>query len=150
MKKTISIVAPSSVVPPAELTLGANSLRAEGFQVQVQPQCRKKSFIFAGTHPERAQSLLAQVYDTECDIIWCARGGYGSNHLLKTLDLETRRLGKPRKHKLLVGSSDATSLLEFARSRWGFSALHASMPGLRSFLLMSAAERQALLNWVRG
>ncbi|NDD92515.1 LD-carboxypeptidase [bacterium] len=150
MKTVISIVAPSSVVPAAELALGASSLVAEGFDVRVDRQCRRKAFIFAGTHQERAEALLNRVYDSESDIIWSARGGYGSNHLLKILDLETRRRGKPRKSKLLVGSSDATSLLEFARTRWGFSALHAPMPGLRSFLLVSAAERQALLEWVRG
>jgi muramoyltetrapeptide carboxypeptidase len=150
MKPVISIVAPSSVVPQAELSIGADSLRSEGFDVRVHPQCRKKWLFFAGSHEERARALLDEVYSDAPDILWCARGGYGSNHLLRMLDEETRRRGRPAKPKLLAGSSDATSLLEFARTRWGFSTLHSPMPGLRNFLLISAEERQALLSWVRG
>ncbi len=150
MKPVISIVAPSSVVPQAELAMGADSLRSEGFDVRVHPQCRKKWLFFAGSHEERARALLDEVYSDTADVVWCARGGYGSNHLLHLLDEETRRRGRPSKSKLMAGSSDATSLLEFARTRWGFSTLHSPMPGLRNFLLISAQERQALLSWVRG
>lgn len=150
MNPLISIVAPSSVVPQAELALGAESLRSEGFDVRVHPQCRKKWLFFAGTHEERARALLDEVYSDKPEVIWCARGGYGSNHLPRFLDEETRRRGRPSRSKLLLGSSDATSLLEFARTRWGFSTLHSPMPGLRNFLLISVEERQALLSWVRG
>ena len=150
MKPVISIVAPSSVVSQAELAMGAESLAAEGFDVRVHPQCRKKWLFFAGTHEERARALVEEAYSGSGDILWCARGGYGSNHLLAILDDETRKRGRPSRAKLLVGSSDATSLLEFARTRWGFSTLHAPMPGLRNFLLLSPEERRALLDWVRG
>ncbi|MEN9724222.1 MAG: hypothetical protein RJB38_2208 [Pseudomonadota bacterium] len=146
----IEIVAPSSVVPRAELALGAQALREGGFEVRVSRQCSKKSLFFAGTHAERAEALLQAVYDSDCDIVWCARGGYGSNHLLRALAEALALRGKPPKRKLLVGSSDATSLLEFARARWGFEVLHAPMPGLRSFQLLTNPECDALCSWVRG
>ncbi len=146
----VAIVATSSVVSEAELAMGAEALRAEGFDVWVDPGCRRRRLFFAGSHESRASSLLEAVYSSEVDVVWCARGGYGSNHLLRMLDQETERRGPPRGRKLLIGSSDATSLLEFARTRWRLATLHAPMPGLRNFLMLTEEERGALLCWVRG
>ncbi len=145
----IGIVAPSSVVPRAELELGVQKLRDAGFKVRVHPQCKKKHLFFAGTDLERAQAFFDYAIDSEIDTLWCARGGYGANHLLKFLEKFTAKRGIPPK-KLLIGASDSTCLMEFARSRWGWEILHAPMPGLRGFQLLSSTEWSGLRNWVRG
>jgi muramoyltetrapeptide carboxypeptidase len=146
----IRIVAPSSVVPQAELKLGVSELRAQGFHVEVDPQVKKKDLFFAGSTDERVEALVQAAYSDAVDVIWCARGGYGANHLLEPLRQVLMERGIPARKKLLVGSSDASSLLEFARVRWRFSALHAPMPGLKKFVLLSPQEKAAAYSWMRG
>jgi muramoyltetrapeptide carboxypeptidase len=146
---TIGVVAPSAPVSPVELELGVDRLRAEGFEVRVHPQVRARHLFFAGTDELRARAFLEMAADPAIDILWCARGGHGSLRLLPLLDRWTRRHGKPR-CKLLVGSSDATALLEYTRRRWGWSVLHGPMPGLRKFSRISLDDWDPLMGWVLG
>src|ERR1035437_8184066 len=133
-KLVIGIVAPSSVVPQYEFSEGLKRLRAEKrIEVRVHPQCRKMELFFAGSDEDRAHAFLEMAMDPEIHVLWCARGGYGAYRLLPLLDQFTPQ-GRTPPRKLIVGYSDATLLLEYARSRWGWSALHGPMPGLLSFL----------------
>jgi muramoyltetrapeptide carboxypeptidase LdcA involved in peptidoglycan recycling len=59
VKPVVKIVAPSSVVPMAELSLGVTELKAAGFEVKVDPQVKKKDLFFAGSHADRADALIA-------------------------------------------------------------------------------------------
>ena len=144
----IGIVAPSSVVPKVELKLGLQWLEREGIRAKVHPNTHKVFRFFAGTDDERAQALMDYALDPECEVIWCARGGYGAQRLLPLLDQLERKRGEPKAGKLLIGYSDATALFEYVRKEWGWSALHAPMPGLRSFLQFKIEEWQALQSWM--
>lgn len=145
----VGVVAPSSVVPSVEFELGIEQLRADGFDVKVHRQCRKKHLFFAGTAQDRAEAFYEYAMDPEVDVLWSARGGYGANHLLPLLDRLTAEKGVPPS-KLLVGFSDATALLEFVRSRWGWRTLHAPMPAARAFTILNRVEHESLVRWVRG
>lgn len=70
----------------------------------------------------RQESLAQALLDSEVDIIWCLRGGYGSLHLLSKL----KSLKRPKKKKILIGLSDITSLHIFLNQKWGWPSLHAS------------------------
>jgi muramoyltetrapeptide carboxypeptidase len=140
----IGIIAPSSRVPKVELKLGVELLEKEGFQVKVHKQCSRHHRYFAGTDEERAQAFMDFALDPEIDVIWGARGGYGAGRLLPML----QKAGVP-KNKLFVGYSDATALFEFVRGEWGWSVLHASMPGLRSFFKLTPAEWKSLIAFIR-
>jgi muramoyltetrapeptide carboxypeptidase len=144
----IGIVAPSSVVPKIELKLGLEWLDREGLKAKVHPNTHKIFRFFAGTDAERAQALYDYAVDPECDVIWCARGGYGAQRILPLLEQLSLSKGDPRPGKLLIGYSDATALFEYVRKEWGWSALHAPMPGLRSFLQFKKEEWKALSSWV--
>ncbi|MGK5086348.1 LD-carboxypeptidase [Bdellovibrionota bacterium FG-2] len=145
----IQIIAPSSVVPQIEFELGLQRLGAQGFDFEVHPQCKKEFRFFAGTDADRAQAFLAAAYSLKSDVLWCARGGYGAARLLPILAAESRKRGKPPA-KLLVGFSDATALIEFVQTKWGWSVLHAPMPGLRKFALLGDLEWSSLASWIRG
>jgi muramoyltetrapeptide carboxypeptidase len=146
----IGIVAPSSVVPQIELKLGVEQLESEGFHVKIHPSSRKKHLYFAGYDKERAQALFDFAHDQAVEVIWAARGGYGSARLLPILDELTRAHGIPSPGKLLIGYSDATALFEYVRVKWNWSVLHAPMPGLRSFMQFKKDEWKTLLDWVKG
>ncbi|MGK5082115.1 LD-carboxypeptidase [Bdellovibrionota bacterium FG-1] len=144
----IGIVAPSSKVPEIEFSLGVDKIRAAGFEVQVHPQVFEGHLFFAGTDAQRAEAFFEYAILSSVDVLWAARGGYGAIRLLPLLEKMTQKRGIPPK-KLLVGFSDSTALLEFVRTRWKWSTLHASMPGLRKFCALPPHEWQTLLQWIR-
>lgn len=122
----IGIVACSSPVGELELQLGLERLRGAGFNYVVHPSVLHRHFVNAGTDDERASSLLDYAFDDSVDVIWCARGGYGSARVVNALVEATQRRGVP-KSKLLVGYSDVTVLHEYVRQVWGWRTLHAPM-----------------------
>ena len=109
--------------------------------------------VVTGTHRPRSDFWrlreLGIANDPSLEIVWSARGGYGAIRLLPLLDELTERHGVPPR-KLLVGYSDSTALLEYARERWGWETLHAPMPGLRKFGAISGKEWSSLMAWLRG
>ena len=129
--------------------MGVDRLRASGFSVRVDARCKRRHFLFAGTDTERAQAFVEAAWDAPEAIVWCARGGYGANHLLPYLERATAERVKPP-HKTLVGFSDITPLLEFARARWGWSAVHGPVPASKWFTVLSAREWKELEATVTG
>lgn len=123
----VGVVAPSSPAPRVELMLGARRLIDAGFEVFLHPQVNEVSTFFAGTDAERAHAFLDYAYDPDLNVIWAARGGYGAARILPILDEVYAGAGRPEP-KTLVGFSDATVLLEYVRTRWGWRALHGPMP----------------------
>ncbi len=145
----IGIVAPSSKVPRVELKLGVQRIREEGFKVDVHSQCYRSHLFFAGTDQERAAAFFEYAKSPEHSVIWCARGGHGTTRLLPELQKLALDYGVPKK-KLLVGYSDGTALMEYVRAYWGWSTLHAPMPSLRKFSLLSQADWKAMAGWIEG
>ncbi|OFZ18589.1 MAG: hypothetical protein A2X94_01470 [Bdellovibrionales bacterium GWB1_55_8] len=145
----VGIVAPSFQVPQAEFELGLEKLREENWFFKVHPQCRRAYRYFAGTDEERAQAFFEYAQDPSIDIVWCARGGYGAARILPYLERLVAKNGLPPR-KLLAGYSDSTALLEYVRSRWGWSALHSPMAGLRSFRALSPGEWKAMRQFFSG
>jgi muramoyltetrapeptide carboxypeptidase len=145
----IGIIAPSAPVPLIELKLGVDRIKKAGFSVIVHPQCRKKHLFFAGTDSERASAFFEYAQNPEISALWCGRGGYGAVRLLPILEKYTQEKGIPPK-KLLVSYSDGTALMEYVRKVWGWSTLHAPMPGLRKFSLLPDQDWDAMANWIQG
>ena len=65
--------------------------------------------------------------------------------LLPHLVALAKKNGKPPAKKILIGSSDATSLMEFVRVKWGWKVLHAPMPATMGFQKLSARDWQDLV-----
>ncbi|MEO5968896.1 MAG: LD-carboxypeptidase [Bdellovibrionia bacterium] len=147
--KRIGVVAPSSKVPRVELKLGVERIREEGFKVDIHSQCYLSHLFFAGTDEERAAAFFEYAKCPDHQVIWCARGGHGSTRLLPILQKLALDSGVPKK-KLLVGYSDATALMEYVRSYWGWSTLHAPMPSMRKFSLLPKSDWLAMSGWIEG
>ncbi|MCM0606300.1 MAG: LD-carboxypeptidase [Xanthomonadaceae bacterium] len=147
--KNIAIVAPSSVVARNELKMGLETLKQAGFIPKVYGGVLKKHLYYAGDTATRLKDFLDAAYDPTIDVVWAARGGYGAIQLLPLLAKETEKRGLPP-HKLYIGYSDSTALLEFTRTRWNWSTLHAVMPGHRGLLYAQPRELRVLYSWIRG
>ena len=78
-----------------------------GYEPIYSDSIMERDLYFAGSVERRARELEEMFGREDVRAIICARGGYGSNYLLNTLDLR-----KIAAHpKIFVGYSDLTSLL---------------------------------------
>lgn len=120
---TIAIVPTARAISVEELQDGIALAESWGLRVKLGAGIGRKHFQQAGTGPERAADLQAALNDPAVRAIWCARGGYGTIHLLEHLDLSVLR----RDPKWIVGFSDIT-VLHNALHNLGVASLHAQMP----------------------
>ena len=124
----VTVVAPCGPDSPLKLANGVGRLEDMGFAVTVDPQCYATTRYTAGPDAVRAAALFRAARDPGCDVVWCARGGYGATRLLPTLEAShappPTTSGRP---KTIVGFSDVTALHHFAAHRWGWRTVHGPM-----------------------
>lgn len=120
---TIAIVPTARAINVAELKDGIALVESWGLRVKLGAGIGKKHFQQAGTAQERSMDLQAALDDPDVKAIWCARGGYGTVHLLEHLDLSNIR----KDPKWVIGFSDIT-VLHSALHNLGVASLHAQMP----------------------
>ncbi|MBP6311533.1 MAG: LD-carboxypeptidase [Flavobacteriales bacterium] len=119
----IAIIPTARAITAEELKDGIALAESWGLRVRLGAGVGRKHFQQAGTDQERAADLQAAINDPEVRTIWCARGGYGTIHLMDKLDL-TPLLKDP---KWIAGFSDVT-VLHNALHNLGVASLHAQMP----------------------
>ena len=120
---TISIIPTARAIHAEELQDGIALAESWGLRVQLGNGVGRKLFQQAGSGQERAADLQTALNDPEVRAIWCARGGYGTVHLLDHLDLSALK----QDPKWIVGFSDITVLHNACRTI-GIPTIHAQMP----------------------
>jgi muramoyltetrapeptide carboxypeptidase len=122
-KCRIGVVAPASrmSVEVAERvwTLAESQYPDRTPEIFFHPQCFASHGHFAGDDDVRAQAFLDIANDESYDVLWCARGGYGSCRVVEAV---MGGLTAPSRHKLYLGYSDFGMLLA-ALYRAGFTAV---------------------------
>jgi muramoyltetrapeptide carboxypeptidase len=120
---TIGIIAPASNIKPELLEAGCDALEKLGYKSFYLDSITKKNLYFAGSADRRGRELEEMFTRDEVRAIICARGGYGANYLLNTLNLD-----KIKAHpKIFVGYSDITSLLTYISDSTGLITFHGPM-----------------------
>src|SRR5579864_474660 len=120
---TVGIVAPASNIKRTELDAGCEALQRAGYRPFYFDSILEQDLYFAGSVERRARELEEMFARDDVQAIVCARGGYGSNYLLRELDLE-----KIRAHpKIFVGYSDITTLLGYFSQAAGLITFHGPM-----------------------
>lgn len=120
---TIAIIPTARAIEAEELVAGIALAESWGLNVRLGSGVGRKHFQQAGTAAERQADLQDAIDDPMVRAIWCARGGYGTVHLMEGLDLSPLQ----REPKWVVGFSDVT-VLHSALHRLGIASLHAQMP----------------------
>ena len=124
----VTVVAPCGPDVPLRLANGVGRLEDLGFAVAVDPQCYATARYTAGPDAVRAAAFLRAAFDPACDVVWCARGGYGATRLLPILaGSHAPPLCNSGRPKTLVGFSDVTALHAFCAHRWGWRTVHGPM-----------------------
>jgi muramoyltetrapeptide carboxypeptidase len=120
---TVGIVAPASNVKRTDLEAGCEGLRRAGYVPFYFDSILEQDLYFAGSVQRRARELEDMFKREDVRAIVCARGGYGSNYLLKALDWK-----QIKQHpKIFIGYSDLTSLLTYLHDALGFVTFHGPM-----------------------
>jgi muramoyltetrapeptide carboxypeptidase len=120
---TVGIVAPASNVKRADLEDGCEALRNAGYKPFYFDSIFDQDLYFAGSVERRTSELEAMFAREDVKAVVCARGGYGSNYLLRALDLNTIKL----RPKIFVGYSDLTTLLTYFSDVTGLVTFHGPM-----------------------
>jgi muramoyltetrapeptide carboxypeptidase len=113
--KTVAVIAPAGIPDYEHVERSIALLESWGLRVQVGAHVHDRFRYHAGTHEDRCADLRWALSDPSIDIVWVARGGYGSVHCLTSVPHAVPCA------KTVVGFSDATAL---------FGALHA-VPNVR-------------------
>jgi muramoyltetrapeptide carboxypeptidase len=120
---TVGIIAPASNIKRELLEAGCEALRKLGYKPFYLHSILEKNLYFAGSVERRARELDEMFSRDDVRAIICARGGYGANYLLESLNLE-----KIKTHpKIFVGYSDVTSLLTYISDSVGLVTFHGPM-----------------------
>ena len=120
---TVGIVAPAGPVNRQQFEAGVLALQELGLVPVFSQGIFERKLYFAGGVRRRVDELHEMFRLPEVKAIICARGGYGSNHLLPHLNL-----GLIAKNpKIFCGYSDLTTLLTHFHDTLGFVGFHGPM-----------------------
>lgn len=119
----IRIVAPAGKIKEERVLPAVKWLEEQGFRVEIGAHIFSSHFQCAGTDEQRLEDLQIAFNDPETNAIFCARGGYGTVHILNQLDFTAFK----QYPKWLVGYSDIT-VLHLALNNLGFESIHGAMP----------------------
>lgn len=120
---TLGIIAPGSNITKGSLDLGCRQLESLGFKTFYLDSILDRDLYFAGSHERRARELEAMFAREDVAGIICARGGYGTNHLLPLIDLKIIR----NNPKFFMGYSDITTLLTYFTDQADLVTYHGPM-----------------------
>ncbi len=135
----VGIVAPASNVKREMLEAGCAGLRRAGYEPFYFESILERDLYFAGSAERRARELEDMFVRDDIRAILCARGGYGSNYLLSTLDRK-----KIAAHpKIFVGYSDLTTLLTWFTDFANLVTFHGPMVA-KGFALTEGVD---LVSW---
>lgn len=128
---SIGIVAPASPARLQRVDRGMENLCATGFKPRPASNMLERGpLYFAGTPEQRLDDLHAAFADENTNAMMCLRGGYGSNYLLRGLDLNLIA-----KHpKPFFAYSDLTGIQCHLLDRLGLPAFHGPMLAADFFL----------------
>jgi muramoyltetrapeptide carboxypeptidase len=122
---TIGIISPAGPVLPNEDWAGhVQALQSSGFRVKIGANALGQPCGYlSATDQERADDIHKLFADPDVAAIICSKGGYGSIRLLEFIDFDL--IG--RSPKILVGYSDATTLLLACSSKSSLVTFHGPM-----------------------
>jgi muramoyltetrapeptide carboxypeptidase len=103
----VGVIAPSGVPSEERLHTGVSVLEGWGLRVRLGDAVLARHGYLAGDDETRGADLQRMVDDPRVRAVFCARGGYGSQRLVPTLNLGPLAEAP----KAIVGYSDATALL---------------------------------------
>lgn len=120
---TIGITCPAGDITLKEIQPAVQMIEGWGFKTAAGSTVGKKDFIYGGTDAERLADFQQMLDNPDISTILCARGGYGSVHIVDGLNFSSLL----RKPKWIIGFSDITVLLCHIHSNLHIASIHSKM-----------------------
>ncbi|CAC11379.1 conserved hypothetical protein [Thermoplasma acidophilum] len=122
----IRIIAPASAPDMKNLSRSIARLKKSGYRVTLGRNIKKLMQMnqLAAPDTSRRDELMEAFLDDHVKAIFCARGGYGSIHILPLIDYDAIR-DHP---KIFVGYSDITALHLALNAKASLITFHGPMP----------------------
>ncbi len=136
----VGLVAPCSHQPRGRERLVAEAiaiLESWGLHVKLQPGWDLRHFYLAGNDRHRAGQFQDFYTDSNLKALFVTRGGYGASRILRFMD-SSAIAGH---QKIVVGSSDATSLLLYLQKICRMVVFHG--PNLATAQFLESVGNQA-------
>lgn len=141
----IGIISPATIVKPEYIDGAADFLRARGYEPVISAHAKgPASGSYASGYEERLGDFLDMWRNPDIKAVLCARGGYGTAHLLPALSPQVLRDNA----KWLIGFSDI-SALHAALQTAGVASVHGPM-AKHLTLCPDAFATEALLGILAG
>ncbi len=121
---TVAIVAPAGAVKMDNVLWAKKYIENKGYSVVLGKFFSNQNNYFSGSKEERLQDLQWALNDNNIRAVFCARGGYGSVHLIDHISFN-RFTKNP---KWIVGFSDITVLLNHIYAKYKIPSIHGVMP----------------------
>lgn len=119
----IGITCPAGDITAAEIQPAVQQIESWGFHTLIGSTVGQKDFIFGGTDTERLTDFQRMLDNPDVKAILCARGGYGSVHIVDQLNFSPL-LQNP---KWVIGFSDITVLLCHIHTNLHIAGIHSKM-----------------------
>jgi muramoyltetrapeptide carboxypeptidase len=117
---TVGVIAPSTAVfDPDTLAAAERTIRYLGLKLKWGKYIRQRSEYQASVH-ERVEDLHSMFRDPAIDAVFAIRGGYGSEHLLDSIDYDLIHAHP----KIFLGYSDITALHIAIQQKAGLVTFH--------------------------
>lgn len=130
MSKTIRFIRPASREPESLcLEDRLDFFKSRGFHILYKDQPQNPDWPYsAASINDRLSELEQALCETESQLVWCARGGYGCSDLISRINWESL---KQTSWKPIVGFSDISALHSAFYTKLGWPGLHAPMPATK-------------------
>jgi muramoyltetrapeptide carboxypeptidase len=145
----IRLVAPAGPVAPERIDQLVERLERDGHQVEPGQHVHQVYGHLAGNDAARLADLTQAMCDSDCDLVWALRGGFGCLRLLPLLDHE--KLSACTRRPILLGYSDLTSLQNLLVTTHGWPCWHGPMGATEYYTDMdplSTASLASLFDWI--
>jgi muramoyltetrapeptide carboxypeptidase len=142
---TIGVVAAASNIKRDLLEQGCRELESLGFKTYCRPDITSTFRYLSGPQERRLGEFLEMLKSPDVHAIFCARGGYGSGHLIPNIDRDLVLANA----KIVTGSSDITILLNWIE-RCGVVSFHGPMVATAIREGQSGYHRETLLDLLQA
>lgn len=114
----IAVVAPGMAFDWTQFRAAEKIVEAWGYKLKYPKNILGKATISSNSREQR-EKFLKEALQSDAKMIWAARGGFGSLHLVPFL-----MKFRPQVPKLLMGFSDIVTLHQIANQRWNWATIH--------------------------
>ena len=148
----VDVISPATACNKEEILqiknlLKENGLRANIFFEKETTLSKKQDHEFSSfAAKDRFLQFKNSVENSNSKIVWCSRGGYGSDEILSFLE----KMPKPKNKKIFIGFSDISSLNKILIEKWNWQVVSAPVLVQMTYKKVLENSQKAIFDLIFG